>query len=442
MSQHVLRSASVPVGSSRWVGVRGWVPLGLMRAADAIGAASRRSGRGAGGTLPGRFLLQVRPSLFADLLQRRPVVLVSGTNGKTTTTALLAAALSAQPGRQLVTNVGGDNLLAGLLTALLGDRHGESTAVLEVDERVLPVALEAAPRAVVVLLNLTRDQLDRYSEVSLHKAAWSSALAQAPGSTIIANADDPLIVAAVRVARPEETRVIWVAAGHAWRRDAVLCPFCHGLWDAQAVPWSCDACGQRAPEVDWVLRDGAVQRHGKAPVPLQLALPGRAATMNAVMALATAATLGVPVDAALPHMQCVAEVGGRYRMSNVRGHDIRLLLAKNPAGWTEVLQQIVEESTAPVLIGINARAADGADASWLWDVPFEQLTGRPVVAFGERRLDLSTRLEYAGVAHDVAPSLTDALLLPLGGTPLVVANYTAFVQARRELAAAAVITVG
>jgi UDP-N-acetylmuramyl tripeptide synthase len=135
-------------------------------------------------------------------------------------------------------------------------------------------------------------------------------------------------------------------------------------------------------------------------VPVSLVLPGRFNTANAVMAAVAASAFGVPVDVSLDAMAAVAGVAGRFTVQRVRGTPTRLLLAKNPAGWAELLQ-LVRHGTGPVVVAINARVADGRDPSWLWDVPFEQLAGRVVVASGERSRDLSVRLRYAGVSHEV-----------------------------------------
>jgi len=392
------------------------------------------TGRGGGGTIPGRVTLALRPTALRDLTEHRTVALVSGTNGKTTTTRLLATAVATQG--PVITNTGGANLMTGLVSTLLPPQPSDALAVLEVDEAVLPAAIAATRPVLVVLLNLSRDQLDRYQEVGSHLTRWGSALASHPTVQVVANADDPLIVAAVTRAGLPESAITWVRAGAPWRADAPLCPMCGYAWDLDAIPWSCASCGAAMPAARWHLdgTEALVDGTGRS-LPLQLAIRGRAAAANAVMAAAAAERLGVPPAVAVEQFAGVRDVDGRYLTRQVRGRTVQLLLAKNPAGWLEVLDQL-RVAPGELMLGINARAADGTDPSWLWDVPFEQLRGREVVVFGERALDLSVRLHYAEVPHTVAPSLTAALAGKPSGEVLVAANYTAFVAARAAIGSA------
>ena len=166
------------------------------------------------------------------------------------------------------------------------------------------------------------------------------------------------------------------------------------------------------------------------------------------MAAAAAMALGVRPADALPAMGSVGAVEGRYEVVPIGGAEVRLLLAKNPAGWAEVLD-LIRPAPVPVVIGINARVADGRDPSWLWDVPFERLRGRLVVATGGRARDLAVRLRYAGVEHTLVPGYREAVRIAAtsvehpsskggwtaaSGIPVdLAANYTAFQDARSEL---------
>jgi len=191
------------------------------RLTTSVNRVSRRLGLGSGTVIGGRAGLKVAPDLVARLAAGRPVALVSGTNGKTTTTRLLVAAL-AEAG-PVVTNATGSNMPAGHAAALAaGDR--DCPVVLEVDEGYLPATLATTHPQAVILLNLSRDQLDRTNEVRMLAGRWREALAAAPDVAVVANADDPLVVwAAGRAAR-----VTWVSAGLRWRSDAVGCPACEG----------------------------------------------------------------------------------------------------------------------------------------------------------------------------------------------------------------------
>jgi UDP-N-acetylmuramyl tripeptide synthase len=173
--------------------------------------------------------------------------------------------------------------------------------------------------------------------------------------------------------------------------------------------------------------------------PLRLSLPGRANRGNATMAVAAAGLLGVDTDAALAAIASVRDVSGRYAHHRVDGHDVSVLLAKNPAGWIEVLEivdELLPDGRGTVVVAINAHGPDGRDPSWLWDVPFERLVGRRVIATGERATDLAVRLDCAAVTYrkDRRPPLVAAL--GADEDPIVIAaTYTNFLSVSRELAA-------
>jgi UDP-N-acetylmuramyl tripeptide synthase len=225
---------------------------------------------------------------------------------------------------------------------------------------------------------------------------------------VVANGDDPLVVGAVGQA----PRVVWVGAGAEWQADALV----------ESAP----------PPLAWTVRQGTV--HGpEGATPVQLRLPGRFNLGNAAMTLATAAALGVPPAAAAAAIAGVTSIAGRYSVIDRGPHTLRLLLAKNPAGWSELLPLLADARA--VLLVINAHDADGRDTSWLWDVPFERLAAACVVASGERAADVGLRLSYAGIEHRTEPDPLAALELMPPGEVQVVANYTAFLGLRRRLSA-------
>ncbi len=398
----------------------------------AVNAASRRLGRGRGTVAGGRAGLRVDPQLLEHLASSRQVALVTGTNGKTTTTRLLTVAL-ASGGAAVVSNETGSNMPPGHVAALAADR-GAPQAVLETDEIYLPRVLAATRATTVVLLNLSRDQLDRTNEVRMVAGRWRAALAAAPHTTVVANADDPLVVWGAGAA----ARVHWVAAGLGWQLDAAGCPSCEGHISFGADgTWACGSgCGFTRPAPMAALVDGSPPRgvwaDGRSR-PIALALPGRFNQTNALMAAVAAESMGIDAAAALVAMAGVAEVAGRFTSRTVGGVPARLMLAKNPAGWGELLT-LVAGDPGPIVVSINARVADGADPSWLWDVPFERLGGRTVVATGDRCRDLSVRLRYAGVTHTMETDPVAAVRRAApdddgagDGAPVdVIGNYTAF----------------
>lgn len=369
----------------------------------------------------GRVGLLLDPNLLASLGAGKRVALVSGTNGKTTTTALLAAAAGAN-GTLVATNHTGSNMPAGHVAALVGQSETE-IAVLEVDEAYVAQVAMATKPAVIVLLNLSRDQLDRMSEVRMVAERWRGSLAELPATTVVANADDPLIVYAAR----DASNVVWVAGGLRWREDATGCPACgaHISFDAQGG-WTCADCDLARPAVAWRLVDDLIEGPDGA-VPIALSLPGRFNVENAVLAVAAAAALDVTAVQSAAAMSLVTDVAGRFVQRTIGEVRVRLMLAKNPAGWSALLDLVVDEE-APVVVSINARTADGADPSWLYDVDFGLLAGRPVVATGDRWRDLSVRLRYAEVAHRCESDPGDAVALAGADGRRVefIGNYTAF----------------
>jgi UDP-N-acetylmuramyl tripeptide synthase len=402
------------------------------RVATTVGGAaatvSRLAGKGDGSVIGGRIGLRLAPDLLSLLAAGRQVVLVTGTNGKTTTTKLITAAL-APLGGEIASNIYGANMEAGLTSALTRT-PGARVAVLETDEKYIPAMIKATKPKVVVLLNLSRDQMDRAAEIWLLARRWREALANAPGCRAVANADDPLVAWAASSA----SAVTWVAAGQRWREDSWCCPHCGAHLQRAGDDWSCKECGLRRPPVSWVLHDDEVIDPAGQATGLGLALPGRANRSNAVIALAVAEAFGVPLPSALREVRKVTSVAGRYTQVKRRGCDIRLLLAKNPAGWLEALD-VMAPPPAPILLSVNAQGPDGKDTSWLWDVDFRRLRGRLVLVGGERKLDLAVRLEADEVAFKLVNNIDEAVDAALTVAPSleVLANYTAFQQYRVAL---------
>jgi UDP-N-acetylmuramyl tripeptide synthase len=391
---------------------------------------SRVTGRGAGAHISGRVMLRIQPDLLGDLATRDRVTLVSATNGKTTTTRMLAAALEAA-GRPVVTNHTGANLVAGVV-ATLATPHPPSDALLEVDERVLPLVVDPLDAQLLVLGNLSRDQLDRYGEVRSLADRWREIVATHPGVTIVANASDPHV--AFAAASPS---TIWVDLGGGWRGDAATCPACGRLleWTGDAATgadtYSC-RCGFAEPVATNRLV-GDTLHLGERAVAIELALPGRWNVSNAALAITAAAELGVDPEVAALAAASVTTVSGRYATYRLAdGRPARVLLAKNPAGWSEMLAWL-DERDHGVVLAVNAHVADGRDTSWLWDAPFERLRARTVAASGERSLDVAVRLDYGGVTCVVEPDPIAAAALVGGAEVDIVASYTQFTALTRRL---------
>ena len=373
----------------------------------------------------GLVAMTLDPSVLRQLGTGRRTVVVTGTNGKSTTTRMIAAALHTLGA--VATNAEGANMDAGLVAALAADRRAE-LAVLEVDEMHVPHVCDAVRPAAVVLLNLSRDQLDRVGEINVIERTLRTGLARHPEAVVIANCDDVLMTSAAY----DSPNVIWVAAGSTWTNDSVSCPRSGEVIVREAGHWYSTGADFARPEPQWWFDADSLYGPGGLRLPMRLALPGQVNRGNAAQAVAAAAAVGADPGRAVAAVCAVDEVAGRYRSVQIGAHRVRILLAKNPAGWQEALS-MVDERAVGVVIAVNGQVPDGEDLSWLWDVRFEHFGQTAVVAAGERGTDLAVRLGYAGVAHTLVHDTLAAIASCPPGPVEVVANYTAFLQLNRRL---------
>jgi UDP-N-acetylmuramyl tripeptide synthase len=448
-----------------------WRLAGAVLAGRAASAFSRRLGRGGGTVIAGHVVPRLAPDALPRLSAALPegVVLVSGTNGKTTTSRLLAQAL-AESGRRVVHNRAGANLLTGILSALVqaADAHGRPRAdvgLFEVDEATLPHAIPPTRPRVVVLNNIFRDQLDRYGEVHYVAEVWRRALADLPpAATLVLNADDPLVASlGAAHAGPVLYYGLDVPAlgmtGLSHAADARLCPVCgqplsytHSYY-GHLGDYHCTACefARPAPAIAAVapVELGAAGSNVPVRTPigilsLTLPLPGLYNVYNGLAAAAGALALGLAPGVIAAGLARVSAAFGRLERVAVGDRAVSLALVKNPVGCTEVLRTLVADpAPKTLLVAINDRFADGTDVSWLWDAEFELLAGHvaEAVCSGTRAADMALRLKYAlvttdrlHVEPDVARALQEALArTPAGGTLHVLPTYTAMLALREAL---------
>src|ERR1700755_1099734 len=364
-------------------------------------------------------------SILGQLGAGRRSVVVTGTNGKSTTTRMTAAALATIG--PVATNAEGANMDAGLVAALAADRRA-GLAALEVDEMHVPHVSDAVEPSVITLLNLSRDQLDRVGEINVIKRTLRAGLARHPKAVVVANCDDVLMTSAAY----DSPHVVWVAAGGAWANDSVSCPRSGELIVRDKGHWYSTGADFKRPGPHWWFDDETLYGPDGLALPMRLTLPGAVHRGNAAQAVAAAVALGADPAAAVAAVSAVDEVAGRYSTVQLGAHSVRMLLAKNPAGWQEALS-MVDTDTGSVVISVNGQVPDGEDLSWLWDVNFEHFVDHPVVAAGERGTDLAVRLGYAGVEHTLVHNAVDAIMSCPPGHVEVVANYTAFLQLNRAL---------
>src|ERR671918_160815 len=437
--------------------------------ARAVGSLSRRSGRGGGTTLPGRLLVRRAPDAIARLADRleRGSVVVSSTNGKTTTAGMISGILRAD-GRDPVHNRAGSNMHWGVATALLEQSGGEG--LFELDEAWLPrVAPRLRPR-LLVLGNLFRDQLDRYGELERLADEWAELVAQLEGSCEFAlNADDPLIADLGRDKdlhrRPgvtyfgiEDQSQALPELQHA--HDAKHCRRCGApyVYDRAFVGhlghYTCPNCDADRPAPD--VAATSIELHGisgsrvhittpEGDLDLDLPLPGLYNVYNALAAVTAGLRSGVSLDRVRGGLESMRAVFGRVETIEVSGKPVSILLIKNPAGANEVLRTLKLESGdggIDLWVALNDRIADGRDVSWIWDADFELLAGgvRRVVCAGTRAPEMALRLKYAGwpteaieVVPGIAASLDDAVAGSEGHL-FALPTYTALLELRKLLA--------
>ena len=446
--------------------------FGLKRAlARGAGGLSRLSGRGGGTTLPGRLLVGMAPDAIARLAAGlgRGSIVVSSTNGKTTTAGMIAGILGAA-GREPVHNRAGSNMHWGVATALLEQSGDEG--LFELDEAWLPrVAPQLRPR-LLVLGNLFRDQLDRYGELERLADEWAELVGRlAPtGVELALNADDPLIADLGRDRelrrRPgvtyfgiEDPSQALPELQHA--HDAKHCRRCGAPYAYERAfvghlgHYTCPNCEADRPAPD--VAATAVEPRGmsglrarvltpEGELDLDLPLPGLYNLYNALAAIAAGLRSGVSLETIREGLERTKAVFGRVETIEVGGRPVSILLIKNPAGANEVLRTLRLERSGEGLdlwLALNDRIADGRDVSWIWDADFELLRGevRSVTCAGTRAPEMALRLKYAGWPEDaisVRDSIRDSLDAAVSagtGKLFALPTYTALLELRRLLSA-------
>ena len=417
--------------------------------------------------------LAIEPRLVTELAGGlgRGSIVVSGTNGKTTTASIVAAA-ARKAGLTAVANASGSNLMRGIASAL-AQRAGvmgempdgtDTIGVFEVDEAALPQALRDLQPRVAVITNLFRDQLDRYGEVEAVADLWRGALAGAPSTlTLVLNADDPT-VASLGEGRE---RVLYFGLDdpaldrgcleHA--SDALTCG-CGARYAYDRVyfghigVWRCPACGRarprpavRAEAVD--LRDGRSLRFRlqtpRRDAEVELQVGGAYNVYNALAAVAAAEALALPEAAAAAALSAATAAFGRQEAFEIDGRRVELFLGKNPAGLNQVLATLrLDPLRRSALVILNDGIADGRDISWVWDADFEVAAGQfeAVVVAGTRAHEMALRLKYAewderrlAVEPDIGRALDAALQRTQAGACLsIIPTYTAMLEVRELLA--------
>jgi len=441
-------------------------------AARAVGSVVRRAGRGGGTSLPGKVLLALEPHAISELAARLPrgSVVVSATNGKTTTAAMVASVLD-RAGVPVVHNRAGANMAGGVASTLLaaargGDQIDGELGLFEIDEFWLDrVAPQLEPRG-ILLGNLFRDQLDRYGELDTIADRWAAVASGPTGrhARIVLNADDPLIADLGRDSPDvtyfgiEDPSVAIPEMQHA--SDSKHCRRCGAAYVYDVIylghlgVYRCPSCGRERPQpsvaAEQISLDGTrgsrfelVTGAGRAGVTLPL--PGLYNIYNALGAAALCLDLQVPLDTVVTGLGDVRAAFGRAERIAIGEVEVQVMLIKNPAGANEIVRTLLDADPPRVaVIALNDEIADGRDVSWIWDVDFEPLLSglETLVATGARAEELALRFAYAGLPRariEVVGSLEAALdrglaLTPAGDELAVLPTYTAMLALRRLVA--------
>ncbi len=393
---------------------------------------------GAGATWSGEIALRLDPQILSKIAPKN-IILVAGTNGKTTTTLMIKQIL----GDGVVTNASGANLTNGIVSAIITSPRAD-WGVFEVDENSLPIVLSALSfrsksrnpekktwipgqarddrKVILVLLNLFRDQLDRYGEVDTIADNWKKALGNFSGQ-LIANADDPLI------ASLGNKKTMYFGLNDASQymekmehaTDSSFCPRCgtklvyKGMYYSHIGDWHCPKCKNKRPDLDistW-----------------EYPLPGLYNRYNTLAAVAVAQSLGIPSDLAGFH-----PAFGRQEEFMIGGKKVKIFLSKNPAGFNESLRTVIQLGAKQILFVLNDRIPDGRDVSWIWDVDFEMVPENvKVFASGDRVYDMALRLKYAGVRDVGVIREIGDIRESMQNDVYILATYSAMLDVRKIL---------
>lgn len=415
---------------------------------------------GRGSTLPGKLALQFDKDILKNLAKDYEVVVVTGTNGKTLTTALTVGILKEAFG-EVVTNPSGANMITGItstfLTAKVG-KSGKKIAVLEIDEASLTHVVNHITPHLIVFTNIFRDQLDRYGEIYTTYQMILNGVAKVPSATILANGDSPLFNSKP-LANPvkyygfdtEKTELKRAP----FNTEGVLCPNCHHIIDyrlntyANLGDYTCPNCDFERPELDYRLTQLTELTHVSSEFVIdgqdyKINVGGLYNIYNALAAVSVAEYFGISPEIIKAGFNKSRAVFGRQETFKIGDKDCTIVLVKNPVGASQALDMI---SLAPydfnLAVLLNANYADGIDTSWIWDANFEKITDLDipqVFAGGVRHDEIARRLRVTGYpAEQIATleSLEDlvaAIETADAKHTYILATYTAMLELRDLLA--------
>jgi len=408
-----------------------------------ISRISKTLGLGAGETWPGEIALILRPHIAYSLVKslNKGVILVAGTNGKTTTSLMIKTVFEGV-GDVVIHNATGANLLNGIVSSFVRQtdwlgRVGADVGIFEVDENSLPIVLTYITPSRIVLLNLFRDQLDRYGEVDVIVEKWTTALSKLSKSTeVILNSDDPAIASLGKLIKGKITyfgiqdpKKFLKTPEHA--TDSTFCPMCgnrlvyKGMYFSHLGLWHCPSCKNVRPTPD-VSQWPSV-------------LPGLYNQYNTLAAVAVVTSFPIPHTTIKKLLHAFVPAFGRQEEIYVNGSFVKVFLSKNPTGFNASLRTALEMGANDILCVLNDRIPDGRDVSWIWDVDFETIPPSvEVTVSGDRVYDMAVRMKYAGVKEknlhiyaDVSQAINQSIhSLKKDRVLYVLATYSGMLEVR------------
>ncbi|UQS86846.1 Mur ligase family protein [Nicoliella spurrieriana] len=424
-----------------------------------------------GSSLPGKLTTKIDPEVLKSMGQNYDVIIITGTNGKTLTTALTVQALR-QKYADVLTNPSGSNMEQGIVTTFLRApkaKHQKPIAVLEVDEaNVIKVTKYIKPKA-MVFTNIFRDQMDRYGEIYTTYRKILDGAKLAPDATIITNGDAPIF----NSDDLPNKRLFYgfnnhpELANHDMKAkpntDGVLCPRCENILHYHSITYSnlgdyfCPHCGYQRPHLDFALDQitELLPTSSKFDIegePFQIDIGGVYNIYNALAAYSVGRIMGVKPAEIAAAFHSNEHIFGRQEVIHVGDKEVTLILVKNPVGLNQVIDMLSTDKDPFSFIGLlNANYADGIDTSWIWDGDFERLPKMNIpklITGGERYKDITFRLKIAGVPdaiHEVQPNL-EKIVAEIPKLPTkkvyILATYTAMLQIRNDFAAKGYIKRG
>ncbi|KNY25027.1 Mur ligase family protein [Pseudobacteroides cellulosolvens] len=431
--------------------------------------------RRGGTTLPGKIALKLYPDFIKKITQNFKIIMVTGTNGKTTTSRIISQILNENK-IEFISNKSGANLVSGIATTFLDaiDIKGNfpcSHALLEIDEAAFKSLSNFVEPDILVVTNFFRDQLDRYGELYTTLNGVKAGIAKHKKTKLVLNADDSLCAS---IGKETNKEVVYYGVNNNAcdsieeniNNDASFCLYCQTRYEYQSHiyghlgDFSCPKCGYRRPpssvncvkvlelNAEYSNMHFSINSDDKNKIlDARINLPGLYNVYNALAAAACGSLLNLPVENTIKAMGKFECGFGRMETIKVGSKKIRLILVKNPTGFNQVLNYLLtEDKQMQLAFLLNDNLADGTDISWVWDVDFEKLEKIQhnignVYASGIRAEDMALRLKYAGIytnkiciIKDYKELIENALQnTPEGQNLYILPTYTAMTELRKFL---------